>query len=148
MTKRLKVKVEGQWFDVQITDLSTRPIKVLVDGEPVEVEIEPTGHTETVQQSGFSEDVTTDEAQATGSAEAPAPPKASAIRTFRSPMPGVILSVAVEKGQQVVTGDEVCVLEAMKMQQSLRADWSGIVKVVHVKEGQQVLGGDPILELD
>ena len=148
MTKRLRVKVEGQWFDVQITDLSTRPIKVLVDGEPVEVEIEPTGHTETVQQSGFSEDVTTDEAQATGSAEAPDPPKASAIRTFRSPMPGVILSVAVEKGQQVVTGDEVLVLEAMKMQQSLRADWSGIVKVVHVKEGQQVLGGDPILELD
>ena len=148
MTKRLRVKVEGQWFDVQITDLSTRPIKVLVDGEPVEVEIEPTGHTETVRQSGFSEDVTTDEAQATGSAEAPDPPKASAIRTFRSPMPGVILSVAVEKGQQVVTGDEVLVLEAMKMQQSLRADWSGIVKVVHVKEGQQVLGGDPILELN
>ena len=149
MTKRLRVKVEGQWFDVQITDLSTRPIKVLVDGEPVEVEIEPTGHTETVHQSGFSEDApAADEAQAAGSAEAPAPPKASAVRVFRSPMPGVILSMSVEKGQQVVTGDEVCVLEAMKMQQSLRADWSGIVKVVYVKTGQQVLGGDPILELD
>ena len=147
MMKRLRVKVAGRWFDVHITDLDTRPVKVLVDGEPVEVEIEPTGHTETVQKSGFDDDAPTDEAKTEGFAKTPASPKASAVRTFRSPMPGVILSMAVEKGQQVVTGDEVCVLEAMKMQQSLRADWSGIVKVVHVKAGQQVLGGDPILEL-
>ena len=75
------------------------------------------------------------------------PPQAAAVRTFRCPMPGVILSVAVESGQQVVTGDEVCVLEAMKMQQSLRADWSGVVQTVHVRPGQQVLDGDPIVEL-
>ena len=148
MTKRLRVKVSGQWFDVHITDLNTNPVKVLVDGEPVEVEVESTGHTETVRQSDFSAEATTDAVQTEGSAESPAPPKASAIRVFRSPMPGVILSMSVEKGEQVVTGDEVCVLEAMKMQQSLRTDWSGIVKVVHVKAGQQVLGGDPILELD
>ncbi len=63
-------------------------------------------------------------------------------------MPGVILSVAVGTGDQVVTGDEICVLEAMKMQQTLRADWSGIVGKVHVAPGQQVLDGDPIVELD
>ena len=62
-------------------------------------------------------------------------------------MPGLILSVAVKVGDQVVTGDEVCVLEAMKMQQSLRADWSGVVSAVHVKPGQQVLDGDPIVDL-
>ena len=63
-------------------------------------------------------------------------------------MPGVIMSVSVTGGDQVVTGDEICVLEAMKMHQTLRADWSGIIKTVHVQEGQQVLDGDIIVELE
>ena len=58
------------------------------------------------------------------------------------------MSVAVKQGDQVVTGDEVCVLEAMKMQQVLRADWSGIVRSVLVQPGQQVMDGDPIVELE
>ena len=63
-------------------------------------------------------------------------------------MPGIIISVAVAVRDQVITGDEICVLEAMKMQQTLRADWSGIVRKVHVESGQQVLDGDPIVELE
>ena len=59
-----------------------------------------------------------------------------------------IISISVERGDQVITGDEICVLESMKMQQSLRADWSGIVKTVHVQAGQQVLDGDPIVDLE
>jgi biotin carboxyl carrier protein len=62
-------------------------------------------------------------------------------------MPGIIISVSVEVGTNVVTGDDVCILEAMKMQQTLRADWSGVVSAVHVQPGQQVSEGDPIVEL-
>ena len=60
-------------------------------------------------------------------------------------MPGAILSVAVRKGDRVAVGDEICVLEAMKMQQLLRSDWEGTVRTVHVVPGQQVLDGDPIV---
>ena len=63
-------------------------------------------------------------------------------------MPGSIISVAVKEGDQVITGDDVCVLEAMKMQQSLKADWSGIVKKVFVSSGDQVNDGSPIIELE
>lgn len=69
-------------------------------------------------------------------------------KMFTAPMPGTILSILVTVGDQVVTGDTVCILEAMKMQQSLRADWSGIVKTVYVGVGDQVLGGAPIVELE
>ena len=55
---------------------------------------------------------------------------------------------AVRVGDQVVTGDTVCILEAMKMEQSLRADWSGVVTAIYVVVGEQVLGGAPILELE
>ena len=67
---------------------------------------------------------------------------------FTAPMPGTILSILVGVGDQVVTGDPVCILEAMKMQQSLRADWSGVVKEIYVDVGQQVLDGTPILKLE
>ena len=62
-------------------------------------------------------------------------------KVFSAPMPGVILSVAVNPGDQVVTGDVICVLEAMKMQQNLRAEWSGIIKSVLVAVGEQVMEG-------
>ena len=58
----------------------------------------------------------------------------------------VVSTVVV--GDVLVTGDEICVLEAMKMQQTLRADWSGTVGTVHVQSGQQVLDGDPIVDLE
>ena len=62
-------------------------------------------------------------------------------------MPGMIISIAVKVGDQVVPGDEICVLEAMKMQQTLRAEWTGIVDEIHVETGQQIQGGDKILSL-
>ena len=142
MVKRLKVKIRDRWYTVEVRDLETNPVSVLVDGEPVEVDTDQLVSSRRPQPalgpvySGSSEE--TRDATST----------ASATKVFRAPMPGVIVSVSVKAGDQVVTGDEVCVLEAMKMQQSLRADWTGIVRTVHVQAGQQVLDGDPIIELE
>ena len=133
---KLRVRIEDRWFDVEVDDLAGNPVRVLVDGEPVDVEID----------SG--------ETHADPAAAAPRQPERtpspgpSPVRTFRSPMPGAIISVSVKEGDQVVTGDEVCLLESMKMRQSLRADWSGIVKTVHVKAGDQVPHGHPIVDLE
>ena len=69
-------------------------------------------------------------------------------KVFSAPMPGTIMSIEVEPGDQVVTGDVICVLEAMKMQQQLRADWSGMVKSVLVDVGQQIMDGAPIVEIE
>ena len=152
MGATLRVKVGDRWHDVEVVDLDSSPAKVLVDGDPVEVHIARDAAGVDVKQAD-------DEALPVTRERPPAvqPPQArgpaasapsAAARVFSSPMPGVIVSVAVQVGDQVVTGDEVCVLEAMKMQQTLRADWSGVVAAVHVQPGQQVLDGDPIVELE
>ncbi len=134
MGTTLRVQVGGRWFTVEVEDPDASPVRAVVDGEEVRVQIEPD-----VAEAGPPEVATP---------QPPAPTRAPvATRTFKTPMPGVILSVAVKEGDQVVTGDEICVLEAMKMQQTLRADWSGIVGAVHVQGGQQVLDGDPIIDL-
>ena len=140
MSKRLRVKIGDRWYSVEVGDVTSSPVQVLVDGEPVEVQLEQIARPDSQSRPNPQSDPAP-------VAEAGVTRTPSAVKVFRSPMPGVILSVSVKEGDQVVTGDEVCVLEAMKMQQSLRADWTGIVRVVHVRPGQQVLDGDPIVEL-
>ena len=139
-TPTLRVRVGGAWYTVEAVDLTTDPVRVRVDGEMVEVTLgEPAA-----AQAAEPDAETRSEPEAEVSASA----TPTSGRTFSTPMPGVIFSVAVAAGDQVVTGDEVCVLEAMKMQQTLRADWSGIVKTVHVQPGQQVPDGAPIVDLE
>ncbi|MFC7495377.1 MULTISPECIES: biotin carboxylase N-terminal domain-containing protein [unclassified Nocardioides] len=59
-----------------------------------------------------------------------------------APMPGTVVSVAVEAGQQVAAGQPVLVLEAMKMQHTVSAPYAGAVTEIDVKPGQQVAAGE------
>ncbi len=150
MPKTLKVKVHDRWFTVEVGDLTGNPVRVLVDGDPVDVDLE--GLTAREEKPSLPAPQPAEASPASGREVNPnprtSPTTPTATKTFRSPMPGVILSVSVKIGDQVVTGDDICVLEAMKMQQVLRADWSGIVRAIHVQPGQQVLDGDTIAELE
>ena len=140
MEAKLKVKVGNCWYTVEVGDLTKHPVSVLVDGELVEVNLE------NLTEEGMTK-VDTGREETKELDNSPQPRVPTAPKVFKSPMAGVIVSVAVKEGDQIVTGDDVCVLEAMKMQQSLKADWSGIVGKVHVREGQQMLDGEPIMEL-
>ena len=70
----------------------------------------------------------------------------SARKAIYAPIPGVIDSVAVGPGDVVSMGQEVCVLEAMKMKNIIRAPRAGQVAVVHVSAGQHVKHNDLLLE--
>lgn len=65
-----------------------------------------------------------------------------------APMPGMLKAVSVTEGQEVSEGQEVCILEAMKMQNSLVAAKSGKVKAVNFTTGDTVDEGDVIVELE
>ena len=159
MSHRLKVKVNNKWYTVDIEDLETTPIRAIVDGEIVDVDVENLVVTEGIDLIGLSGSPeegkpieclgSRQDSQLVGQQPVPGiarPPEP--VKAFRAPMPGGIISVSVRVGDQVITGDEICILEAMKMRQSLRADWSGVVKAVRVLPGQQVREGDLIVELE
>lgn len=63
------------------------------------------------------------------------------------PMPGKIVEVAVTEGDAVTTGDDLAVLEAMKMQSTISAPRDGTVLGVHVEEGQAVEDRDLLFEI-
>ncbi len=62
-------------------------------------------------------------------------------------MPGQVLKVLVEVGQKVSAGDPLVILEAMKMEQTLRAATDGVVEAVLVKQGDVVAPGDRLVEI-
>uniref|UniRef100_A0A3P8X8K1 Propionyl-CoA carboxylase alpha chain, mitochondrial n=1 Tax=Esox lucius TaxID=8010 RepID=A0A3P8X8K1_ESOLU len=67
---------------------------------------------------------------------------------LRSPMPGSVVAVSVKPGDMVAEGQEICVIEAMKMQNSLIAARAAKVKSVHCKAGETVGEGDLLVELE
>lgn len=132
-----------------------RSFNVFVDGQYYEVEVECTSGAPVI--TGIAPAAIAAPRMAPAAAPAPAPvlpappaaPKpvpvaapAEALAVgevpLRAPMPGMIISYAVEVGDQVKTGDLVCVLEAMKMQNSLPAPASGTVKAIYFEPGASV----------
>ncbi|NIO36205.1 biotin/lipoyl-binding protein [Candidatus Bathyarchaeota archaeon] len=67
--------------------------------------------------------------------------------TVVAPMTGKILSVKVKKGDQVKTGQILCILEAMKMENEIAAGKSGTVKDVYVSEGSAVSEGEALISI-
>ncbi len=74
------------------------------------------------------------------------PKKANLGKSIISPMPGAIVSVSVQAGDVVTEGQELLVVEAMKMQNLIKSEVEGKIKKVHVKAGQSVHVDQPLLE--
>jgi len=65
-----------------------------------------------------------------------------------SPMPGLLVSLAVAEGDEVKEGEELAVVEAMKMENSLRAVQDGVVKKVSADVGDSLVVDQPIIEFE
>jgi biotin carboxyl carrier protein len=128
-----QVKIGDRQYSVEIKDLSERPIVALVDGE--RMEIWPEG------EVGPQAAATTSPAAAL-----PGPSEDLAVKEILAPMPGTIISVAVKAGQEVTYGQELCILEAMKMKNMLRAPRGGVISRVHVSVGEPVKYRDLLFE--
>lgn len=75
-------------------------------------------------------------------------PKVKRIKELQAPMPGRILQLFVETGQEVQVGDSILSLEAMKMENVLKADGIGIVKNIQVELGAVVDKGAVLIEFE
>ena len=69
-------------------------------------------------------------------------------KLIKAVIPGTIVKILVRKGRKVEEGDNLLLLEAMKMQTYVQAHISGKVKVVNIKKGQMVSKGFVMIELE
>ena len=67
---------------------------------------------------------------------------------IQSPMPGRLLKINCATNQSVHAQETLCIIEAMKMEYSLKAPFDGLVKDIFKQEGQQLILGEKILEIE
>ena len=141
---KIHVKIQDKTFEVRIGDTLARPIQAIVDGEVFEVWPEEMM-------------VPSNEHRPTPASQASHPVKPADIgevkdnptaegKSVKAPIPGVIIEIKVSAGDTVAYGQELCVLEAMKMKNSIRSGKAGIISKVMVSVGDQVSQNQTLME--
>jgi len=74
--------------------------------------------------------------------------KADTGKKLLCPMPGLVIAIAVAVGQEVKAGETLAIVEAMKMENVLRAERDGVVKAIHAKKGDSLAVDAVILEFE
>jgi biotin carboxyl carrier protein len=146
----VRVKIDDQVFEVEIDDVRARPVTARIGAEVFE--IWPDEPASGPAQAAAPPPATPAPAPAhtNGAARRPATNGAAkdAGDAIRAPLPGVLLSVAVAPGDQVTTGQPLCVLEAMKMNNTIRAARAGRIAAVRVTPGQTVSHRQVLMEYE
>ena len=142
--KTYKFKINGNQYDVAINSVEGKNASVTVNGREYQVELE-----EAPAAAPASPVAAPVQTTATPAAPAPAPKPAATGngKAVTSPLPGVIIGIKVNVGDVVKAGQEVAVLEAMKMENSIEATQDGTVTAIHAAKGDSVLEGAPIVTI-
>ena len=144
-----RVKVGDRWYTVEVGDLTRSPVEVIVEGETFFVDLEnlplPPQPPPRPRRGRTGSPAV---AALRPSATEATPHQPPSDNILRSPMPGRVMSITVRPGQRVSAGEEVCVVEAMKMEQSIRAPRAGVIKAIHVQPLDSVSADDPLIELE
>ena len=141
---KIHVKIQDKTFEVRIGDTHARPIQAIVDGEvfevwPEEMMVPSSDHKVTPPPHAAHPVKPADigEVKDNPSSEG---------KSVKAPIPGVIIEIMVSAGDTVAYGQELCVLEAMKMKNSIRSSKAGVIGKVLISVGDQVSQNQTLME--
>ena len=132
---KVNVKIKNNTYSVVIEQLDKRPVIAKIGDEEFEVWPED----ETQINAVDSDHKTTNNAQQIHVHEHDTQKGQNLVK---APIPGVIVALSVKAGDQVKAGQELCILEAMKMKNTIRANRTGMIESVVANVGQQVKHND------
>ncbi len=162
--RRYRLEIRGREFVIDVDDLAANRFAVTVGEESYEVElagdqdlpeatITPAFAPAHAPGSLHAAPLDTGTAATTRKPSSPAaavvvprkPAAGGGVGTLAAPMPGVVLEVNVKPGDNVVRGQQIAILEAMKMQNSIKSPRAGTIAEVCVAAGQAVGHGDALV---
>ena len=148
--KEYKYSINGNEYTVAVIDLDGNTAAVEVNGTSYKVDIlgEELNITPRPAAKPAAPVAAAPQPQAAAPVEQPAAPAAKPAgngKPILSPLPGVILDLKVNVGDQVKAGQTVAVLEAMKMENNINAEHDGVVTAIKVNKGDSILEGAEIL---
>jgi len=136
---------------LRLSNISWRPGQALfngdLDGTPFTVTVEPAAEGFVIRHRAAKARVLVlTPLSADMHERLPEKKKADTSKSVLSPMPGLVVTIEVIEGQTVREGEVICVIEAMKMQNILRAEHDGVVKTVSAKAGDSVAADEVLVE--
>jgi biotin carboxyl carrier protein len=135
-----KVKTQDKEYEVTVTSDGAGGARVIVEGREFEVQLANQPHLNVTPAT-----VVPVAAPVATPAAAPRPAAPAGAGAVVAPIPGVVLKLLVKVGDQVTAGQNLLVLEAMKMENDITATVAGEVKEVAVAEGAQVSDGQTLV---
>ena len=149
---KYQYKVQGVDYEVEIEEVEGNIAKVNVNGIPFEVELQKpinAAKHPTMTRPKIEAPKPVSPTPAPTAAAAPSQPAApaGAGSPEKAPLPGTVTDIKVSVGQQVSIGDVVLVLEAMKMQNNIEAEYAGTITSITVKPGETVMEGAVLLTI-
>ncbi len=142
--KEYKFKINGADYKVNINE---------VEGQEIKLDVNGTSYTVTVDKEMRAQKPRTSVVKTQAAPRVAAAASGNVQRTsgpasgskVTTPLPGTILDVFVNVGDQVKAGQRVVLLEAMKMENNIEADTDGTVTAVEVRKGDAVLEGQTLV---
>ncbi len=143
--KEFNYKINGIKYRVEINSVEDNVAEVSVNGNAYTVEIESAKPVKTTPKVTAPKP-----AAAPAATVAPAPaaaPAAGGGAPVLSPLPGVIIGIHCKVGDQVKRGQRLIVLEAMKMENDIKADRDGVIASIAVSQGESVQEGATLVTI-
>jgi biotin carboxyl carrier protein len=142
----LEAKVDGRSVELDVADVESH-LNVRIDGQIVDLTTEGLPPELGAIASGHRSIVRVESERMRSAEQAKKSSTAGGSGVIKSPMPGRVVKVLVSKGDSVKAGQGLVVLEAMKMENEVRARAPGTVAEVHVAPGAPVEGNAKLVTL-
>ena len=149
----LTLELAGEDRALHLSDIDWRPgqaqFRATLDGQPFTAEVARVADGFTIRHRAARARVRVlTPAVAALYARLPEKVAADTSKLITSPMPGLVVAIPVTVGQEVKTGETVAIIEAMKMQNILKAERDGVVKAVGAQAGDPVAADDVLVEFE
>ncbi|MFP4459701.1 MAG: biotin/lipoyl-containing protein [Candidatus Zixiibacteriota bacterium] len=161
--KEMKLELNGKEYSVTIEEFGVSKAIIVVDDSRYEVNLKDLGIEEAVESANINIGGAMPTSSAMPAATAastafvpsnePEEIQASSAASgsenaILAPLPGLIMKITVNVGDQIKAGQNVAVMEAMKMENHVPSTANGKVKKILVNEGDSVAEGAPLIELE
>ncbi|MEE9431279.1 MAG: biotin/lipoyl-containing protein [Melioribacteraceae bacterium] len=142
--KKFKFKIHGNVYDVELQNIEDNIAEIEVNGSKFEVEIEKEiKSSKTPKLTRPKANPTTESAKA----KTNKPSERKGAGGIKAPLPGTILELKVKVGDEVKSGDTILIMEAMKMENNIKADKNGKITNINKNVGDSVLEGEVLVEI-
>lgn len=141
--KKFEFSIHGNKYGVQILNIEDNVAEIDVNGTIYKVDIHSQQQiTKTPKLTRATAPPNYDPGQKTNK-----PSDKKGVGVIKSPLPGTILEIKKKVGDKVSVGDTILVMEAMKMENDIKADNNGVITAIKVNINDAVLEGDVLVEI-